>query len=328
MRRRAFIALLAGNALCPHLVVAQQANRVRRVGVLMALNESDPDGKARIEAFQRGLQSLGWTQGGNLQIEYRWAAGKAEHFRGYAAELAKFEPDVVVAHTSIAVDALRREVPTTPIVFVTVVDPVRLGFVSSLAHPGGNMTGFTNVETSLQGKWLSMLREVAPQVTRVAIIFHPGTTAFAQTAHLVEAAASSYGLTAAVTPIQDLEQLEGTVATLARESGTGLLFLPDSFLSSNRERVIDFVSRHRLPAIYTSRHFAVDGGLMSYGIDNVYQMGQAAIYVDRILRGAKPGDLPVQQPAKYEFVVNLKAANALGLTIPSLILASADEVIE
>jgi putative ABC transport system substrate-binding protein len=330
MRRREFITLLGGTAAWPLAVHAQQPNRVRRIGILSGFSEHDPDVVRRLAAFRQRLQELGWTDGRNIHFDYyRWNAADADQIQAKAAELVSSSPDVILAHTSDSVIALRRETRTIPIVFTVVSEPVAQGFVQSLAHPGGNITGFTHLEPTIGGKWLELLREIAPHVVRVAVIFNPEVTpsavAFSRSA---ETAARRFAVEAVATPVREPLEIEAAVTALARDAGGGLIFPGDTFTSIRRKWIIELAARHRLPSIYAFRYFPADGGLASYGLDVVDQYRQAAAYVDRILRGEKPADLAVQQPTKFELVINMTTAKELGLIIPPGVLAIADEVIE
>jgi putative ABC transport system substrate-binding protein len=329
MRRREFVILLGGSAAAawPLAAHAQQSNRLRVVGVLLAMAPDDPEAQLRVKAFEAGLRELGWTEGRNLRLEYRWAAGDAALLRKQATELVGLAPDLILATSTPVLAALRQENPL-PIVFVQVTDPIGSGFVPNLARPGGSLTGFTSFEFTIGSKWLEALKHVAPAVTRVALIFNPDTAPFA---HMfwqpVEDAAPSFDVEPMQAPFRDVGEIERTVAAFARQNG-GLMVLPDVSTTNHRDLIIALAARHRLPAVYPYRYFATSGGLMSYGSDLADVYRRAASYVDRILKGAIPGDLPVQAPAKFEFVINLKTANALGLTVPPLWLGRADEVIE
>ena len=329
MRRREFVILLGGSAAAawPLAAHAQQSNRLRVVGVLLAMAPDDPEAQLRVKAFEAGLRELGWTEGRNLRLEYRWAAGDAALLRKQATELVGLAPDLILATSTPVLAALRQENPL-PIVFVQVTDPIGGGFVPNLARPGGSLTGFTSFEFTIGSKWLEALKHVAPAVTRVALIFNPDTAPFA---HMfwqpVEDAAPSFDVEPMQAPVRDIGEIERTVAAFARQNG-GLMVLPDVSTTNHRDLIIALAARHRLPAVYPYRYFATSGGLMSYGSDLADVYRRAASYVDRILKGAIPGDLPVQAPAKFEFVINLKTANALGLTVPPLWLGRADEVIE
>ena len=329
MRRREFVILLGGSAAAawPLAAHAQQSNRLRVVGVLLAMAPDDPEAQLRVKAIEAGLRELGWTEGRNLRLEYRWAAGDAALLRKQATELVGLAPDLILATSTPVLAALQQENPL-PIVFVQVTDPIGGGFVPNLARPGGSLTGFTSFEFTIGSKWLEALKHVAPAVTRVALIFNPDTAPFA---HMfwqpVEDAAPSFDVEPMQAPVRDVGEIERTVAAFARQNG-GLMVLPDVSTTNHRDLIIALAARHRLPAVYPYRHFAASGGLMSYGSDLADVYRRAASYVDRILKGAIPGDLPVQAPAKFELVINLKTANALGLTVPPLWLGRADEVIE
>jgi putative ABC transport system substrate-binding protein len=326
MRRRAFITSLAGAAAWPLAAGAQPAERVRRVGVVVPFPENDPASQARVTAFAQALGRFGWVEGKNIRIDYRFAGGDPTLYKTYAAELVALMPDVILASPQPATAALRQLTRTIPIVSVYLVDPVGAGFVQSLARPGGNITGFTSYDAPMIGKWLQLLKEVAPHVTRVAVIFNPDT-AFAPPLDREIEAARSFGVTATLAPVHDDATVEKAIATLAGEPGGGLITLPDSFNVTHRDVIIAAAARHRLPVIGTTE-FPRTGGLMSYWFDNVAIYAQAASYIDRILKGASPADLPVQQPAKYLLIINLKTAKALGLTVPQSLLQRADEVIE
>jgi putative ABC transport system substrate-binding protein len=328
MRRRKFITLLGGAAAWPLAARAQQPDRVRRIGVLMTTSVSDPDAQPRVKAFERQLQELGWIVGRNLQIEYRWGMGDLLKTQVAAVELLRLNPDVLLSNGSPPLRALQQVTRTVPIVFVLVTEPVAQGFVASLASPGGNITGFTNLEPTIGGKWLELLKEIAPGVARAAVLFsrdNSGSRLFSASA---EAAAKTFAMSAVTIPVNGPAEIEAAIMTLGRAAGGGLILPPDTFMTVNHKLIIDLATRHRLPAIYARRFFATEGGLLSYGLDVLHQYRQAAAYVDRILRGDKASDLPVQQPTKYELVINLKTAKALGLTVPPTLLARADEVIE
>jgi putative ABC transport system substrate-binding protein len=329
--RRDFITLLGGAAAAwPLAARAQQAGGIRRIGVLMNFRENDPEAGRRVAAFQLSLQQLGWSDGGNIRIEYRWTGSNPDSLQGQAIELVRAQPDVIVANASQSVTELKRVTSTVPIVFVQVAEPVSLGFVASLARPGGNVTGFMNFEPSMGGKWLELLKELSPQVTRVALIYNPDTAPARGSffVHSVETAAPSFGIETFATSVHDAAEIEHALSAFAREPNGCVIVLPDQFTTNNRGLIIALVARHRLPAIYPFRYFVADGGLMAYGIDSIDLYRRAASYVDRILRGAKAGDLPVQAPTKFELVFNLRTAKASGLTVSESFLLRADEVIE
>jgi putative tryptophan/tyrosine transport system substrate-binding protein len=329
MRRRGLIAVLGGAAAWPLVGHAQQPEQLRRLGVLMGFAENDPGTRAIVAAFTQSLRQLGWAEGENIRMDYRFAAGDPELFKTYAAELVGLSPDAILASNSPAVAALGKRTRTIPIVFVRVIDPVGQGFVQSLARPGGNITGFSLYDAPLMGKWLQLLKEVAPSVARVAVIFNPDTAPYATLLNrAIEAAAPSLGMTATFARVHDDPGIEDVIAAQAREPGGGLICLPDSFTASHRDVVIAAAARHRLPVMGSPEIFPRAGALMSYSVDLVEMSAQAASYIDRILRGASPADLPVQQPTKYSLIINLNTAKALGLTIPPAVLALADEVIE
>jgi putative tryptophan/tyrosine transport system substrate-binding protein len=326
MRRREVIAGLAGAAVAsPRSASAQQGERVRRIGVLMNVASDDPEAQARIAAFRQELQQLGWTDGRDLRIDYRWA-GDASRFHGYAEELLALAPDVILASATPSVQALRQVSRTAPIVFANVGDPVAMGFVDSLARPGGNTTGFTPYEFGFAAKWLELLKEIAPRVTRVAVLrdLTIGPAHFTA----IQAVAPSFGVELSTVGVHDVGEIERTVATFARSSNAGLIVTPSTSALIHRDLITMLAARHRLPAVYGFRYFVTAGGLISYAPSTIDMYRRAAGYVDRILKGQKPADLPVQAPTKYELVVNLKTARALDLTIPPSLLARADEVIE
>jgi putative ABC transport system substrate-binding protein len=328
MRRREFITLLGGATAWPIAARAQQTERVRRVGMLMSLAADDPESLARLTAFLQRLQELGWTDGRNIRIDYRWAAGDAERSRRYSAELVALAPDVILAAGSVGLEALQQATRTVPIVFVHVADPVGGGFVNSLARPGGNATGFSQFEYGVIGKLLELLKEIAPGVTRVAVIRDPTISAGAGQFGAIQTAAPSFGVEVSPVNMRDAGEIERAIADFARAANGGLILTAGPLASIHRELIVTLAARHKLPAIYFERYFAVGGGLISYGPHLVDQYRRAADYVDRILKGEKPADLPVQAPTRYELVINLKTAKALGLTVPPSLLARADEVIE
>jgi putative ABC transport system substrate-binding protein len=328
MRRREFIALLfGGTAACP-LAARAQTQRMRRIGMLMSLAEDDPEDRPRRAAFQQAMRELGWSEGGNLRIDYRWFGGDPVRARAMAKELVDLQPDLIVATATSGLAALALQMRAIPIVFVAVSDPVGQGFVASLARPGGNATGLTFFEFSVAGKMLETLKQIAPAVSRVALAFNPDTLSNPPFLRAIEAAAPALAVELTRAPMRDAGEIEAAIAAAARQGGSGLLFLPDPFTNAHRDFIAGLTARHRLPAMYFLRSFVAAGGLVSYGVDVIDLFRRAAPYVDRILRGAKPADLPVQQPTKFELVINLKTAKALGLEIPATLLARADEVIE
>jgi ABC-type uncharacterized transport system substrate-binding protein len=329
MKRREFITLLGGAAVAwPLAARAQQGERMRRIGVLLPAAADDPEFQARIAAFHQGLALLGWTIGRNVRIDTRWATANAGEIRRHAAELAALAPDVILAQGASTVGALLQATRTVPIVFPAIVDPVGAGFVDSLARPGGNATGFMIFEYSLGGKWLELLKEIAPGVTRVAVLRDPtqgsGTSMFA----VIQAAAPSLRVEVNPVNMRDAGEIERAVAAFARAPNGGLIVPPSAPAFVHRDLMITLAARHKLPAVYNERFFVAAGGLISYGADVIDQYRQAAGYVDRILKGEKPADLPVQAPTRYETVINLKTAKALGLDVPATVLTRADEVIE
>ena len=329
MRRREFVTALAGAAAWPLGARAQQGERMRRIGVLMASTADDPESQARIAAFAQGLKQLGWTDGRNLRIDTRWATSNADDLRRHAAELAALAPDVILAAAGTATVApLLQATRTVPIVFVLVIDPVGAGFVASLARPGGNATGFTMFEYGMSGKWLELLKQIAPGMTRAAVLRDPAVASGIGQFAAVQAVAPSLGVELSPVDARDAPEIERAVTAFARSSNGGLIVTASPVATSHRDLIITLAARHRLPAVYASRFFVTGGGLISYGPDLVDQFRRAAGYVDRILKGEKPADLPVQAPTKYELVINLKTAKALGLDLPPTLLARADEGIE
>ena len=329
LKRREFITLLGGAATWPLAARAQQRERVRRIGVLMSLAADDPDAPPRVSAFAQGLQERSWTVGGNVRIDYRWGAGDLNRFRAYAAELVALKPDVVVATAASIVAALQQASRTVPIVFVTTIDPVGSGLVASLARPGGNATGFLSTEFGFPGKWLELLKEIAPRVTRVAVLRDPYVPAGTAGLAAIQTVAPSFGVELTPIGVHDAEEIERGIAAFARGSNDGLIMVgPPSSVQRHRDLIATLAARHRLPAVYPVPYLVTSGGLISYGPDIVDQYRRGASYVDRILKGEKPADLPVQAPTKYELVVNLKTAKAIGLEVPATVLARADEVIE
>jgi ABC-type uncharacterized transport system substrate-binding protein len=327
--RREFVTLLGSAAAAwPFAAHSQHSERMRRIGVLMGLVANDPEAQSRVAVFENGLRELGWVKGRNLSIEYRWA-GDADGLRGHVAELLAMEPDLILANTTPVTATLQKQSRGIPIVFTQVSDPVGQGFVSNLAHPGGNLTGFTSFEFSIGTKWLEVLKQSAPRVARVLLMFNPQSAPFAELfLRPVEAAAPHLSVVPIRAAVRDTADVDRVFDVLAGEPNAGLMVLPDISMTNYREAIVALAARHRVPAIYPFRYFAVSGGLMSYGTDLAEVLWRAATYVDRILKGEKPGDLPVQAPTKYELVINLKTAKALGLDVSPTLLALADEVIE
>jgi putative tryptophan/tyrosine transport system substrate-binding protein len=330
LKRRQFLALVGGAASTwPLRARAQQSERVRRIGVLMGGAENDPEGKAYVDAFVEELAKLGWQVGRTVQIDYRWAEGSVERIRFASAELVAMAPDAIVAVASFAVRAFLQITQTLPIVFVGVSEPVSQGFVASLARPGGNVTGFANLDWTFGAKWLEMLKEIAPRVTRVAFIFNPDDAAYEASFVLsAQAVSAKFAMQPSAAAVRRSADLEDVMATLAREPNGGLILPPDTFTVAHRKLIIALAARYRLPAIYAFPFFPADGGLISYGVDNPGQFRLAAGYIDRILNGAAPAELPVQQPNKFELVINIKTATRLGLDVPPRLQQLADVVIE
>jgi putative ABC transport system substrate-binding protein len=327
MRRREFIAGL-GAAAWPLAAQAQQGERPRLVGVLMAFDENDPLAKLRLSALTRTLADLGWTDGRNVRMELRWGGGDTNRIRALAQELVRLQPDIIVAGATPAAAALQRETRTIPMVFASVTDPVASGLVTGLNQPGGNITGFALWETSMGGKWLELLSEITPGPKRVAIMFNPDTAPVSAYMPSFETAARSLNVAPIGAPVHSHREIETAIVALGREPRGGLVVMPDVFMDVHRGLIISAAARNNVPAVYYLSAYARDGGLLSYGVDPVESFRRAAPYVDRILRGARPADLPVQFPTKFEMVVNLKAAKAIGLSIPESFLLRADEVIE
>jgi len=330
MRRREFITLLGGAmAAWPLATSAQQAGeRMRLIGVLMSPAANDPEGQARIAAFGQGLQQWGWFDSRNVRVEYRWAAGIADNIRKYATELIALAPDVILASGTPAVAALAQASRTVPIVFTVVADPVSAGFVDSLARPGGNVTGFLSLEYGLSAKWLELLKQIDPRVTRVAVLRDPAISAGIGQLAAVQTAAPSFGAEVSPINMRDAGEIERAVVAFARSTNGGLIVTGSPLAGVHRDLIIKLAARHKLPAVYSNRSFVSVGGLISYGPDLLDQHRRAAVYVDRILKGEKPADLPVQAPTKYEIVLNLTTAKALGIEVPATVLVRADEVIE
>jgi putative tryptophan/tyrosine transport system substrate-binding protein len=329
MRRREFILALGGVAAAwPRAARAQQPERVRRIGVLMNVAAADPEGQAQVAAFLQALRQLGWDEGRNVRIDTRWGENNVERDRRYATELLAFAPDVILASGSLSVAALRHVTHTSPIVFAGVSDPVGAGFVDTLARPGGNVTGFMIFEYSVSGKWLELLKEIAPRIMRAAVLRDSANPAGIAQFGAIQAAAQSLGVALRPVDIHDAGEIERSIASFARAANGGLIVTPGASVSAHHDLIVMLAARYKLPAVYSSRPMVIGGGLICYGPDIADQFRQAAGYVDRILKGEKPADLPVQAPIKYELVINLKTAKALGLDVPATLLARADEVIE
>jgi putative ABC transport system substrate-binding protein len=328
MRRREFITLLGGAAAAwPLASRAQQPQRMRRIGALMSIAADDPDAPRRVAGFAQGLQELGWSVGRNVQIEYRWATSGGDRMR-YAAELVALAPDVILAASGVNAGALLQTTRTVPIVFVNAIDPVGAGYVASLARPGGNATGFASFEFGLAAKWLELLKEIAPRLTRVAILRDPTVPAGSAPFGAIQGAASTLRIEVVPIDTRDTSELELGINTFAQTPNGGLILVAPAFAANSPDLIITVAARHRLPAIYPTRSFVARGGLISYGVASTDQYRQAAVYIDRILKGEKPADLPVQAPTRYETVLNMKTAKALGLMVPDIVLLRADEVIE
>ena len=327
MKRREFITLLGGAAAWPLAARAQQPDRMRRIGVLMAY--ADREYRSHLAAFREELQELGWTEGRDVQIDYRWAALDPESMRRFARELIALQPDVILSASSPTTASLLQETRSIPIIFANVSDPIGSGFVTSFARPGGNVTGFITMEPTMAGKWLELLKEIAPRVTKCALLFNPTTAPYAEYfLNPFKAAAASFAVEAIIANVRDAAELETAIAAQTREPNGGLIVMPDTFTTVHRAKITALAAQYRLPAIYPFRFFAVNGGLLSYGSDTVDNYRRSATYVDRVLHGAKPSELPVQAPVKFELVINLKTAKALGLDVPPLLQQRADEVIE
>jgi putative tryptophan/tyrosine transport system substrate-binding protein len=330
MRRREFIAGLGSAAAWPVVARAQQDERLRRIAVLMGFDENDPEAKAEVFVFMKGLSELGWTDGHNVHVDVRWTAGNADRTRALAMEMVGRQPDVILASTTPVAAALQRETRMIPIVFNLVADPIGDGFVASLPRPGGNLTGFIYTEAAMAGKWVELLTNIAPTVRRVAMIVNPDNAPsrglYFQTPF--ETAARSLKLEATTVPVRSEAEIEAAITALGHAPGGGLVPSPDSYMFVHRATIILLAAQHHIPAVYNQRAYVTDGGLVAYGPDRQEQFRRSASYVDRILRGAKPTELPVQVPAKFEMFINLKTAKALGLTIPETLLATADEVIQ
>jgi putative ABC transport system substrate-binding protein len=330
MRRREFIAALGSSAAWPVIARAQQSNRMRRIGVLMVYDENDPQGKDRLSGFTHGLEELGWTDGRNLHMEVRWAADSLDRMRTFAKELVQLQPELILTHSTPGTAALQRETRMIPIIFAGISDPVGEGFVASLSSPGGNLTGFINIEAAMGGKWLELLTEIAPGIKRVATIFNPDIAPGGGSYYLpsFEAAARKLKVEPITAPVHSNVEIETAINSLGRGPGGGLMVLPDNFMIIHRAATILLAARNNVPAVYANSIYPRDGGLLSYGPDPVDILRRSASYVDRILRGARPADLPVQLPIKFLMSLNANTAKALGLTVPQSILLRADEVIE
>jgi putative tryptophan/tyrosine transport system substrate-binding protein len=329
MNRRAFIAGLGGAAAWPLDARAKQPERVRLIAVLMNFLESDPAGQVGVSAFRNALKDLGWREGSDLRIEIRWAASDPGRLRTFAKELVELRPDAIVGGSTAAIVALARETRTIPIVFATVADPIGSGFAASFAHPGGNITGFAAVDSAMGGKWLELLKEIAPRTERVALLFNPVTAVPVQFfMPSVQAAASSLAVQASAAPVHAKDEIEGVIAAQARNPGGGLIVMPDAFNTTNRNLIIGLAARYGVPTSYAQDIFAQSGGLIAYSSVRTEAYGQVAGYIDRIFKGEKPADLPVQSPTKFELLINMKTAKALGLEVPAKLLALADKLID
>jgi putative tryptophan/tyrosine transport system substrate-binding protein len=329
VKRREFITLLGGTAVAGPLAArAQQHDRIRRIGVLVASAEDDPDIQASLTEFRQGLERLGWSEGRNVGIDTRFAHANLDQYPPLAKELVALQPDVILAHTTPVTAALQRETRAIPIVFVTVSDPVGSGFLASLARPSGNLTGLLLYEPSITGKWLAMLKEIAPHMARAAFVANPKNPSYHYFLRAAEAIAPSLAIELVPSPVETAADIEHAIESFARAPNGGLFLPPQATTTLHRDLIISLAARHRLPAVYGFRIFVAAGGLMSYEVDQIEMFRQAASYVDRILRGTKPANLPVQAPTKYETILNLKTAKALGLTVPPSLLVRADEVIE
>jgi ABC-type uncharacterized transport system substrate-binding protein len=330
VKRREFITLLGGGAAVawPLAARAQQGGPVRRVGVLLSASETDPEAQARVAALRQGLQELGWSEGRNITIDYRWGAGDPGRQRAYAAEFVASNPDVIFATPSSALAAVQRETRTIPVVFAQINDPVGAGFVASLARPGGNITGFASFEFAIGAKWLELLKQIAPSVTRVAVIYDPVTPSATGFLPMIEAAGRSSGVEVFTYSVRDTAEIERVLDAFAAEPNGGLIPVASALIANKRDFIISLAQRYRLPNVYAYRYYPANGGLASYGVDNIDLYKRAASYIDRILKGEKPANLPVQLANKYELVIDMKTAKALGLDIPVSVLARTDEVIE
>jgi len=329
MKRRTFIAALGGVASFSLVAKAQQAERIRRIGVLMAYAESDPEAQTRVAVMREELKNLGWTEGRNIEIDVRFATASMENMTRSAQEIMASRPDLIVSSTTPTTEVLLRQTRSIPIIFATVADPVGSGFVENLRRPGGNATGFTNVKGSMAGKWLELLKDIAPSLKRVAFLFNPVTVSYAEIyLNPFKSAAAALGVEAIITPVASTPELESAIAALADTANSGFMVIPGPFMANRSTQITSLAARYRLPAVYPFRYYAELGGLLSYGNDQYDNYRRVAAYVDRILKGDKPGELPVQAPVKFELTVNLKTAKALGLEVPARLLQQADMVIE
>jgi ABC-type uncharacterized transport system substrate-binding protein len=328
MKRREFMTLLGGAVAAWPLTARAQSGLLRRIGILMNVAADDPEVPMRLALLLQGLQELGWTVGRNVRIDYRWGGGDATRIRALVSELVALGPDVILASGGTMVGPLQQATRTIPIVFISATDPVGSGYIESLAHPGGNATGFTLFEYGVSGKWLELLKEIAPRVTRVAVLRDAGLPSGGGQLGALQGAAQSFGVELSPVGVRTVEEIERGITTFVRGMNGGLIVTSSSFATFHRDLIVTLTSRHRLPAVYSDRAYPERGGLISYGVNRFDQYRRAADYIDRILRGEKPADLPVQAPTKYELVINLKTAKALGLDIPPSVLARADEVIE
>jgi putative ABC transport system substrate-binding protein len=329
MKRRQFILALGGAAVAWPLAARAQREPVRRIGLLMAFPEGDAEAKARIAALLQTLEGLGWVEGRNVRLDYRWTSTDIERMAIAAKELVALRPDLLIGITTPGTAALARATSTIPIIFMQVSDPVGSGLISTLARPGGNVTGFTNFEFSMGGKWLEMLKEISPQINRVGVLFNPETAPYGKSyVDSINSAATTFGVSVVVLAVHDTAAVDGAVANFATAPDGALIVPADIFTTVNRDLIVTTAAKYRVPTVYPFRFFAANGGLISYGIENIDLYRRAAVYVDRILKGAMVSDLPVQQPTKFELVINLKTAKAMGLTVPPTLLSRADEVIE
>ena len=329
MRRRDFFKVIAGSAVgWPLSARAQRPDAMRKIGMIMGFPEGDPQARPRVNAFLAALQELGWNDGGNIKMEYRWAAGEADRIRAAAADLVAQAPDIIVANGSEVTSAVKSYTRAIPIIFVQVSDPVGLGVVESLARPGGNVTGLTHFEYSVSEKWLQLLKEIAPSVSRVVVLLNSSNPAANGHYRAIEAVVRPLGVQTKLADVKDAAEIEDAISSLTSEPNGGLIILPDNVTLIHRERIVAAAARHRLPAMYPYRYFVAAGGLVCYGVDVTDLFKRAASYVDRVFKGTKPADLPVQGPIKFDWVTNLKTAKALGLTIAPTVLARADEVID